>query len=99
MGVPTITRVGPTCVGRATFSQLFHMGLTELAADSDAGFVGAAVALAQDLPRLAELRQWLRARLEQSPLMDAGRFAQNIESVYREIWKDHVQGRTAAVAR
>jgi len=99
MGVPIITRVGPTCVGRATLSQLFHMGLPELAADSDAGFVGAAVALADDLPRLAELRQSLRARLAQSPLMDAGRFAQNIESAYREIWKDYVQGRAAAVAR
>jgi protein O-GlcNAc transferase len=97
MGVPTITRVGSTCVGRATLSQLFHLGLVELAADSDADCVAAAVALANDLPRLAEMRQRLRARLQQSPLMDARRFAQNIESIYREVWKDHALRSPAAL--
>jgi protein O-GlcNAc transferase len=99
MGVPTITRVGQTCVGRATLSQLFQLHLVELAAETDLGFIGAAVALANDLPRLGELRQRLRGRLEQSPLMDAGRFAQNIEAIYREIWKDYCQAPAAAMSR
>jgi protein O-GlcNAc transferase len=83
MGVPVVTRVGRTCVGRGGLSQLFHVGLSELAAESDAGFVSTAVAWGSDIPRLAALRQQLRARLERSPLMDAARFAGSIEDAYR----------------
>jgi predicted O-linked N-acetylglucosamine transferase (SPINDLY family) len=89
MGVPVITRVGQTCVGRAGLSQLFHLNLLELAAETDEAFITTAVALANDLPRLAALRQQLRARLELSPLMDAKRFALNIEAAYRQTWQDY----------
>jgi protein O-GlcNAc transferase len=85
MGVPTVTRVGMTSPGRAGLSLLYQVGLTELAADTDEGFVSAAVALAKDLPRLASLRHELRPRLESSPLMNGQRFAANIEAAYREI--------------
>jgi protein O-GlcNAc transferase len=51
-----------------------------------------AVALARDLPRLATLRTGLRARMEASPLMDAPRFAANIESAYRQMWSAHCEG-------
>jgi predicted O-linked N-acetylglucosamine transferase (SPINDLY family) len=86
MGVPTVTRVGATCVGRGSFSQLFQVGLTELAAADDDAFVAAAVALALDLPRLAQLRGSLRARLEGSPLMDGARFTGHMESALRTLW-------------
>jgi protein O-GlcNAc transferase len=87
MGVPVVTRVGRTCVGRGGLSQLFHVDLLDLAAQSDAAFVNAAVALATDLPRLAALRQTLRPRLERSALMDAPRFARTMEEVYRRVWE------------
>jgi predicted O-linked N-acetylglucosamine transferase (SPINDLY family) len=87
MGVPTVTRVGDTCVGRGGLSQLHQLGISELAAFSDEAFVGIAVALAKDLPRLAALRgASLRSRLESSALMDQERFARNIESAYRTAW-------------
>jgi protein O-GlcNAc transferase len=90
MGVPVVTRVGKTCVGRGGLSQLFHLNLLELAAESDEAFISAAVALASDLPRLAALRQQLRARLEQSQLMDARRFARNIEAAYQQAWGERL---------
>jgi protein O-GlcNAc transferase len=96
MGVPTITRVGPTCVGRGGLSQLFQLNLLEFAATSDIEFTRIAIALANDLPRLAELRRGLRARLEQSPLMNAGRFANHIEAAYRAIWSDYCHAGIAA---
>lgn len=86
MGVPTVTRVGETCVGRGGLSQLHQLGLSELAAHSDEAFVGIAAALAADLPRLAALRDSLRARLESSALMDGARFARHIENAYRTAW-------------
>jgi predicted O-linked N-acetylglucosamine transferase (SPINDLY family) len=88
MGVPVVSRIGRTVVGRAGWSQLSNLNLRELAADSDEQFVRITVGLASDLPRLAELRKTLRRRLEQSPLMDAARFAKNIETAYRETWRD-----------
>jgi predicted O-linked N-acetylglucosamine transferase (SPINDLY family) len=40
------------------------------------------------LPRLAEWRSTLRERMETSPLMDAPRFARQIESAYRGMWRE-----------
>jgi predicted O-linked N-acetylglucosamine transferase (SPINDLY family) len=74
-------------VGRAGWSQLSNLGLTELAGRDDEAFVKIAADLAADLPRLAELRRTLRGRMAQSPLMDAKRFARNIEGVYRQMWR------------
>jgi predicted O-linked N-acetylglucosamine transferase (SPINDLY family) len=87
MGVPTVSRVGETCVGRAGLSQLFQLNLARLAAATDAEFVAVAVELARNLETLAGLRQGLRSRLEHSPLMDAPRFARNVEAAYRAIWR------------
>ncbi|MGA2440076.1 MAG: tetratricopeptide repeat protein [Tepidisphaeraceae bacterium] len=87
MGVPIITLVGQTVVGRAGISQLTNLGLTELIAHTPEQYVQAAAALASDLPRLAELRRTLRPRMQASPLMDAPRFARNIETAYREMWR------------
>lgn len=87
MGVPVVTRVGETAVGRGGLSQLANLGLTELAAYSDDAFIRIAVELAADRPRLAALRQTLRPRMEQSPLMDGARFARAVEAAYREMWQ------------
>jgi predicted O-linked N-acetylglucosamine transferase (SPINDLY family) len=87
MGVPVITLVGQTVVGRAGLSQLSNLGLPELAASTPEQYVKIAAALAIDLPRLTHLRSTLRDRMRASPLMDAAAFARDIESAYREIWR------------
>lgn len=89
MGVPVVSRVGLTSVGRGGLTQLFQMDLLELAADSDEAFVAIAAALGQDLVRLAALRKELRTRLERSTLMDASRFARHVEHAYRHAWRAH----------
>src|SRR5580658_5439215 len=93
MGVPVVTLVGPTIVGRAGLSQAVNLGLTELVARSPDEYVAIAVGLSKDLPRLSELRAGLRARMERSPLMDGARFARNLETSYRSIWRRHCDGR------
>jgi protein O-GlcNAc transferase len=94
MGVPIVTRVGRTTVGRGGLSQLHHLGLTHLAAESDEAFVAAARGLASDPSQLAALRADLRARMERSPLMDAPRFARSIEKAYRFAWRAHCAAQT-----
>jgi predicted O-linked N-acetylglucosamine transferase (SPINDLY family) len=91
MGVPVVTRIGPTVAGRAGLSQLANLGLAELAADSDDAFVETAVSLASDLPRLANLRATLRERLAHSPLMDGERFARGVEAAYDGMWRAAAQ--------
>ena len=82
MGVPVVTLVGPTVVGRAGLSQAMNLGLPELVARDADRFVEVAVGLSTDLERLASLRHELRGRMERSPLMDAGRFARNLEAAF-----------------
>jgi predicted O-linked N-acetylglucosamine transferase (SPINDLY family) len=87
MGVPVITLVGKTIVGRAGFCQAMNLGLPELAAWDDDDFVRIAVELSSDPERLPALRSTLRSRMEQSPLMDAPRFARDLEAAYRTMWR------------
>jgi predicted O-linked N-acetylglucosamine transferase (SPINDLY family) len=92
MGVPVVSRVGRTSVGRGGLTQLFQLDLLELAAESDQAFVAVAAAFGRDLARLAALRRELRPRLERSTLMDASRFAQHVEHAYRDAWRNLILG-------
>jgi protein O-GlcNAc transferase len=89
MGVPVVTLIGRTPVSRAGFSQLSNLSLTDLAAETPDEFVQIAANLANDLPRLSQLRQTLRHRMKQSPLMDARSFARDIESALRQMWQSY----------
>jgi protein O-GlcNAc transferase len=89
MGVPVVTLlVQGKIVGRAGASVAKNLGLTELVANTPEGYVQIAAALAGDRARLRELRSGLRRRMEASPLMDGRRFARNIESLYRRVWRE-----------
>ena len=87
MGVPVVALIGGTPISRASFSLLSNVGLAELAAPSDEQYAEIAVRLAGDLPRLASLRASLRDRMKSSPLLDAGRFARNLEATFRMAWR------------
>ena len=86
MGVPVVTLVGQTVVGRAGLSQLTNLGLTELVAQTQEQYVQIAAQLAGDLSRLSDLRRSLRERMQASALMGAPRFARSIEAAYRGMW-------------
>jgi len=87
MGVPALTWPGEMPASRAGLSLLSSVGLGGFAASSEEDYVRMAVELAGNIPRLAELRATLRARMLASPLMDAPRFARNVEAAYRSMWE------------
>ena len=87
MGVPVVSLAGERTVSRAGLSQLTNLGLPELVAHAEEDYVRIAESLAKDLPRLAELRSTLRDRMKSSVLMDAPRFARQVEQAYRERWR------------
>jgi protein O-GlcNAc transferase len=87
MGVPVVTLRGRTAVGRGGASILTNVGLPDLIAPTPHEYVQIAAALANDLPRLAELRRTLRPRMQASPLMDAPKFTRNVEAAYQQMWQ------------
>lgn len=87
MGVPVITLVGETVVGRAGLSQAHNLDLTSFVAHDEDAFVEIATTMTRDLERLSALRAGLRTRMQRSPLMDAQRFARNLEHAYRLGWR------------
>ena len=87
MGVPVVSRFGQRAVSRAGLSILSNAGLPHLVAETDERYVQIAAELTADLPKLAELRATLRDRLRSSPLMDAPRFARNVENAFRTMWR------------
>jgi protein O-GlcNAc transferase len=87
MGAPVLTLPGKMPVSRTGLSLLSSINLQEFVASSEDHYVRIAVELAGDLPRLADLRATLRPRMLASPLMDAPRFARNVEAAYRSMWQ------------
>ncbi len=92
MGVPVVSLIGNTPAGRAGLGLLHSVGLLELVAATKEEFVKIVTDLAGNLPRLAELRSALRERMQTSPLMDAPRFARNVEAAYRTMWRRWCDG-------
>jgi protein O-GlcNAc transferase len=90
MGAPVVTLRGRTAVGRAGTSILSNLKLEELIAAGVEQYISIAARLAADLPRLANLRDTLRDRMKQSPLMDAPGFARDMETVLRQMWRETV---------
>ncbi|MCE8002353.1 tetratricopeptide repeat protein [Billgrantia ethanolica] len=93
MGVPVVTRVGPTFAGRHSASHLVNAGLPELVTDSWDDFRKRAKELAADLPNLAVIRAALRTILTESPVCDGPRFANHLTAALRAIWQRHCEGK------
>ncbi|MEA2733899.1 MAG: protein O-GlcNAc transferase, partial [Humisphaera sp.] len=92
MGVPVITLVGKYHLSRVGRSLLTAVGLADLIAQSPQEYIAIAARLAGDNERRRQLRRDLRAQMRRSPLMDSLRFARNVESAYREMWKRYARG-------
>jgi predicted O-linked N-acetylglucosamine transferase (SPINDLY family) len=92
MGVPVLTLPGGTPPGRVGVMHLKNLGLTQFIAQNDTDFARIAAQYASDLNALSELRAGLRDRLSKSVLMDGPRFTQNVEKVYRDIWRTWCAG-------
>jgi predicted O-linked N-acetylglucosamine transferase (SPINDLY family) len=87
MGVPVVSLAGRTAVSRAGSTLLSNVGLEHLVARTEEQYVEVAAALIRDANGLAALRTDLRRRLESSPVMDAKRFARDVEAAFRNVWR------------
>lgn len=88
MGVPVLALAGDSLMARQGESMLRTLDLGDWVADGESDYVERALRLTADLDALQALRAGLRQRLEASPLMDAPRFARDLEQAFRGIWQD-----------
>jgi predicted O-linked N-acetylglucosamine transferase (SPINDLY family) len=87
MGVPVVTRTGNHALGRTTASVLTCLDLARLIAADSQTYVETVIALARMPEQLAEWRQGLRQRIEQSVIGDAAGYARAVEAAYRQAWE------------
>ncbi|SDO95240.1 Predicted O-linked N-acetylglucosamine transferase, SPINDLY family [Rhodoferax sp. OV413] len=86
MGLPYVTLEGRPSVGRMGSAILHGLGHSEWIAQTEVDYVEKVVALASDLPALAQLRATLRQQMQTSVLMDEPGFARAVESAYADMF-------------
>lgn len=92
MGVPVVTLAGQCHASRVGVSLLTNAGFPELVAKSPRDYIEIAAGLARNVSRLQADRLAARNRLRLSSLMDARRFADDVENAYRMMWIDWCKG-------
>jgi predicted O-linked N-acetylglucosamine transferase (SPINDLY family) len=88
MGIPIVTMPGVRTVSRQTHGFLKLVGLEHLSCRGPDEYVERAVQLTRDVDALVELRRNLRGVMARSPLCDGAMFARNLESAYRDMWRE-----------
>jgi predicted O-linked N-acetylglucosamine transferase (SPINDLY family) len=88
MGVPVLTAPGLRPGSRSAASILATAGLTEWIASGPEDYVERAAELSRP-ELLADLRATLRTRLRASPLMDEAGFTKDLETAYRQMWRQY----------
>lgn len=91
-GVPVLTCVGDSFVGRVAASLLHAVGLPELVVEDLAGYESLARSLAQDPDRLAALRRQLARARDEAPLFDSLRTTRELEGLLGRMAERHRAG-------
>jgi predicted O-linked N-acetylglucosamine transferase (SPINDLY family) len=91
-GVPILTMLGSTFVGRMAASMLHAAGLPELVAQSLSDYEALVLNVATDPALCASLKQRLATNRGTCSLFDTARFARHIEDAYLTMWQIHQQG-------
>ncbi|MBV8059968.1 MAG: tetratricopeptide repeat protein, partial [Alphaproteobacteria bacterium] len=88
MGVPVITLAGDHFRSRMGATIVSNAGLLDCVAQSETEYMEIASKFATDREYLRKTRENLRARVVESPLMNAKRFCRNFETAMRQIWRE-----------
>lgn len=91
MGVPVITKPGPTFAGRHSATHIHNAGFPQWVVENWEQYTETAVKLASNIEELCRLREELRANIMSSPVCDGKRFGENISKAFREMWRQRIQ--------
>jgi predicted O-linked N-acetylglucosamine transferase (SPINDLY family) len=87
MNVPIVAMRGSRGISRCTYSILKSLGMDELIVASEDEYIALNVRLATEGALRGALCTDMRKKLAASPLMDAKRFAKDLEAGYRAMWR------------
>jgi protein O-GlcNAc transferase len=90
--LPVLTLLGESFAGRVAASILTALGMPELITATSTEFEDRAVALANDRPAHARIRQKLIENQRTAPLFDAARYARHLETAYTQMSARFEQG-------
>lgn len=85
MGVPVVTLVGDTFPGRHSLSHLSNCGLADLAMENKEAYLKKVLELTSNIKGLNDLRQSIRPKMQESPLLDHKTYTQNLEAAYLDL--------------
>ena len=88
MGVPVVSIRGRSHGSRFGASILTNAGVRELLAENDINYVRRAVQLGNSPELIGAYHSGLRGNLLKSPLMDAANYMRELESAYRQTWRN-----------
>ena len=91
-GLPVLTRIGDTFVGRMAASVLNAIGLPELITTTPEGYKQMAIDLATHPEKLAIIKRKLAENRLTAPLFDSRRFTKHIEAAYTIMYERYQQG-------
>ena len=89
MGVPVITHIGDSFVGRLSASILSNVGLVDFIAQDIEAYIQIAVKMAFNTNYLKELRKVLRERMKGASLCDGHSVAKDVENAYQDMWQKY----------
>jgi protein O-GlcNAc transferase len=92
VGVPVLTCLGTTFVGRVAASLLKSIGLPELITTSLEDYEALALRIASEPDLRAALKQRLARNRDTFPLFDTRRFTRHMEAAYTTMWERHQRG-------
>jgi predicted O-linked N-acetylglucosamine transferase (SPINDLY family) len=92
VGLPMVTRLGETFVGRVAASVLSAVGLPELITHSAEEYEALALKLARNPALLGEIKAKLKRNRASYPLFDSARFTRHIEAAYTTMWERWQRG-------
>jgi predicted O-linked N-acetylglucosamine transferase (SPINDLY family) len=95
-GVPVITCLGTTFVGRVAATLLNAIGLPELITHSLPEYEALALKLAMERQVLADIKAKLARNRGTHPLFDTDRFRRHLEAAYTAMWERHQRGEPPA---
>jgi len=91
-GVPMLTMIGETFVGRMAASMLHAVGLPELVAKSLPDYEALALKIATEPAFCTALKDKLTRSRGTYPLFDTERFTRHIEAAYLGMWQRYTSG-------
>lgn len=95
-GVPVVAFDGDRWASRTSATLLREAGLGDWVANDLEGYIDTAATWGnapQAAPRLADLRHGMRETLRQAPVCDTAALAESMETLYEQMWADHVSAK------